>query len=423
MSLFGNKKTEGGLMDVIRCDESNYLIWKWSPTGNRSFKENAIRYGSSLRVKDGEVAVFVYNQGNGTMQDFIEGPFDQTIKTANFPILTSIVGSAFGGSSPFQAEIYFINLSGIVPMQIYIDNITVVDTINPRVGVPVNAMLRLQFNITDYRAFIKLHRLAQFDMENMKADLSATVKRYARSAIAGASQELNIPVPQIERAIDPISTFLMGKMKDEMTQTLGINLVRFDISELTIDRESKMYQTWEEATVGDYAKRVELSRDVEYMRKDLEAKGANFNVHQINLQADVAKTAAESLGQLGSNPGSGMGGGEGGGMNPAAMMTGMMMGGAVGGMMTNMMGGMTQGLNQPQAPPPPPSSVGYHISNDGQQSGPFTIEQFPQLIAQGVISRTTHVWKPGMSGWITAEQEPLLQPMFNNMPPPPPPAL
>ena len=44
------------------------------------------------------------------MQDFIVGPYDDTIKTANFPILSSIVGLAFGGESPFQAEIYFINL-------------------------------------------------------------------------------------------------------------------------------------------------------------------------------------------------------------------------------------------------------------------------------------------------------------------------
>lgn len=58
---FGNKK-EGGLMDVIRCDESDYLVWKWSPTGEKSRKENAIRYGSSLRVKAGEVAVLVYKQ-------------------------------------------------------------------------------------------------------------------------------------------------------------------------------------------------------------------------------------------------------------------------------------------------------------------------------------------------------------------------
>ncbi len=35
MGLFGNKEkhNEGGLMDVIRCDEKEYLIWKWRPAG------------------------------------------------------------------------------------------------------------------------------------------------------------------------------------------------------------------------------------------------------------------------------------------------------------------------------------------------------------------------------------------------------
>ena len=64
-----------------------------------------------MRVKDGELAVFVYQQKDGSMQDYIVGPYDQTIKTANFPVLSGIVGAAFGGASPFQAEIYFINLS------------------------------------------------------------------------------------------------------------------------------------------------------------------------------------------------------------------------------------------------------------------------------------------------------------------------
>ena len=111
MGLFGRGKG-GGLMNVIRCDEEDYLVWKWTPEGqdvNSTSRENSIRYGSSLRVKEGEVAVFVYKQKDGTMQDFIEGPFDQTIKTANFPVLSSIVGMAFGGESPFQAEVYFIN--------------------------------------------------------------------------------------------------------------------------------------------------------------------------------------------------------------------------------------------------------------------------------------------------------------------------
>ena len=93
MGLFGNK-SEGGFLDVIRCDEKEYLIHKWRPSGeaNSTKKENAIRYGSSLKVNVGELAVFVYKQKDGSVQEFIEGPFDQIIKTANFPVLSNIVG-------------------------------------------------------------------------------------------------------------------------------------------------------------------------------------------------------------------------------------------------------------------------------------------------------------------------------------------
>ena len=93
MALFDSNKRKGGFMDEIRCDEPSYLIWKWHPSGVQSgqtVRENAIRWGSSLRVKDGEVAVFVYKQPNGVMQDFIVGPFDQIIKTENFPVFPNI---------------------------------------------------------------------------------------------------------------------------------------------------------------------------------------------------------------------------------------------------------------------------------------------------------------------------------------------
>lgn len=94
MSKFLKKKT-GGFVDVIRCDETNYLVWKWHPNGAEAGtlkRETAIRTTSVLRVKEGEVAVFVYKQKDGTMQDFIVGPHDETIKTKNFPVLSSIIG-------------------------------------------------------------------------------------------------------------------------------------------------------------------------------------------------------------------------------------------------------------------------------------------------------------------------------------------
>lgn len=177
MGLFNKNKT-GGLADVIRCDEPSYLIWKWHPAGSQSGankRENEIRWGSSLRVKDGEVAVFVYKQKNGVMQDFIEGPFDQTIKTANFPVLSSIIGLAFEGSSPFQAEVYFINLARLVQVKFGVPFFDVYDPRFGDFGVPVAVRGTISFGISDYREFIKLHRLDSFNMDDFQKQIRDAV--------------------------------------------------------------------------------------------------------------------------------------------------------------------------------------------------------------------------------------------------------
>ena len=77
MGIFAKQNKTGGFADVIRCDQPDYLIWKWHPSGAAQGtlkRETAIRTNSVLRVKEGEVAVFVYKQKDGANQDFIVGP-------------------------------------------------------------------------------------------------------------------------------------------------------------------------------------------------------------------------------------------------------------------------------------------------------------------------------------------------------------
>lgn len=38
MGLFGKGKS-GGLMNVIRCDEQEYLVWKWRPEGQEAIPQ------------------------------------------------------------------------------------------------------------------------------------------------------------------------------------------------------------------------------------------------------------------------------------------------------------------------------------------------------------------------------------------------
>lgn len=423
MGLFG-KKSEGGLMDVIRCDEQEYLVHKWTPSGsaNSTRKENSIRYGSSLRVKDGELAIFVYQQKDGSMHDYILGPYDQTIKSANFPVLTNIVGLAFGGNSPFQAEIYFINLSGNVQIKF---GIPYFDMYDPRfidLGVPCAVRGTITFNITDYKNFIKLNRLINFEPEDFKKQIKDYFTRKTKSVVLNIPQETNIPLMQIERKIDEISGIIQNKLSTELNDDFGVNLKRFDISSIELDKEHPHYLQLKKITADQQTKLTEAKTDIEIenlsetmriQRKgsELGVEGQNFAVHQLNQQADVLKTASENLGAMGNVD---LGGG--GGLNPIGLMTGM----AVGSAMGNQMSGMMNSVNNPVQSPPPPPMSSYFIALNGQQSGPFNLNELKQMAISSQFTKSHHVWKEGMSGWELAENVAELTGVFGVIPPPVP---
>ena len=440
MGLFGNK-TEGGLMDVIRCDEQEYLVWKWRPSGeaNSTKKENAIRYGSSLRVKDGELAVFVYQQKDGSMQDFIVGPYDQTIKTANFPILSSIVGAAFGGASPFQAEIYFMNLSGNIQVKFGIPYFDVFDPRFMDFAVPMSARGTITFNITDYKVFIKLNRLINFELEDFNKQIKDAVTKYVKGIITNIPAENGMPVLQMERKILDINDLISAKLKDRLENDFGVNLKGFDLATIDVDKESQGYAELRKVTAEQTTKTTVAQTDVN-IKNMLDMQGINatnmedtlriqreeaqraqklqtetnfMGAHALNQQTEVLKTGAESLGSMGN-----MGGG--GAMNPAGMMTGMMMGGAMGNQMAGMMNNMGQNMNQQQNTPPPPPQIQYNVSVNGQTTGTYNMQQLQQMVQSGQLQQNTHVWKQGMAAWEQAGEVQELTSLFSSVPPPPP---
>jgi membrane protease subunit (stomatin/prohibitin family) len=444
MGLFG-KKSEGGMMDVIRCDEQEYLVWKWRPSGeaNSTKRENAIRYGSSLRVKDGELAVFVYQQKDGSMQDFIVGPYDQTIKTANFPILSSIVGLAFGGASPFQAEIYFINLSGNIQVKFGIPYFDVFDPRFLDFAVPMAARGTITFNVTDYKGFIKLNRLINFELEDFQKQIKDAVTKYVKGIITNIPSDNGMPVLQMERKLLDINDLIAAKLSARLESDFGVNMKGFDLSSIDVDKESEGYAELRKVTSEQTTKTTVAQTDVNIknmsdmqginalnMEETLriqreEAQRAqklqtetNFiGAHGLNQQTDVLKTGAESLGQMGNI------GGGGGGMNPAGMMTGMMMGGAMGNQMAGMMNNMGQNMQQQQNTPPPPPTIAYSVSVNGQTAGPFNWQQLQQMVQNAQLTINTHVWKQGMAGWETAGNVQELSSLFGAVPPPPPPPM
>jgi len=458
MALFGKPKA-GGFMDEIRCDEPSYLIWKWHPAGSElgnNNRENAIRWGSSLRVKDGEVAVFVYKQKDGTMQDFIVGPFDQTIKTANFPVLASIVGLAYEGGTPFQAEVYFINLAQVIQVKFGVPYFDVYDPRFADFGVPVAVRGTISFKIADYREFIKLHRLTTFNLDDFQRQIKDSVTRYVKDVVANAPASHNIPLVQIESKTAQINDVIELDIGERLKDSFGVIVSGVDVSSIELDKSSSGYRELMSVTKDiagataqaeamarikdiEEKQRIEMENYEETLRIQREegqyaqhkaTQTANIGAFQVEKQAEVGVAGAEALGQMGANGAGDInlgGGGDGSGFNMAAMMASMAVGGAVGqniaGSMNNMMAGVNQPVQQtqPGAVPPPVPNIAYHVAVNGQATGPFDISVLANMVTSGQFTIESLVWKQGMAAWEKAGNIDELKVVFaNSMPPIPP---
>ena len=420
MGLFDRKK-EGGLMDVIRCDQEQYLVWKWRPSGeaNSTKKENSIRYGSRLRVKEGEVAIFFYSQNNGTVMDYIEGPHDQKIETANFPVLTGLVGSLWGGNTPFQAEVYFINIQEANQIKFAVPYFDVADPRYPDFAVPVAVRGSITFSLANYKQFVKLNRLVDFSLEDLSKQIKETVARFTKGFVANCPMENNIPVIQLERQTIEISNLIQEQLAPAFENDFGVSLKRVDISAIEIDKQSENYAEFVRLTKEQQARRAEIDTEQYERVAKLSAEQQFIQAHALNKQTEVLQTAAQSLGQMG---GIDLGGGE--GMNPAGMMMGMAMGGAMGGQMAGMMNNFGQVPQPPMGgaavPPPLPNAALYMVAVGGLQYGPYNMQQMQQMAQNRQIDANTLVWTQGMPQWVAAGSVAELAQLFMATPPPVP---
>ncbi|HEY0555260.1 MAG TPA: SPFH domain-containing protein [Thermoanaerobaculia bacterium] len=89
-------------MDVIQYQDptGHTMVSRWPPDGTA-----AIRIGSQLIVEESQQAVFIRD---GRALDTF-GPGRHTLATQNVPILASVLSIPFGGTSPFQAAVFFVS--------------------------------------------------------------------------------------------------------------------------------------------------------------------------------------------------------------------------------------------------------------------------------------------------------------------------
>ncbi|MBP8952489.1 MAG: SPFH domain-containing protein [Armatimonadetes bacterium] len=98
------------LLDVIEWRDftGDEIVHRWPASG-----PGTIKWGAQLTVRESQVAVFFRD---GKALDVFQ-PGRHTLETNNIPLLGALINLPFGGQTPFQAEVYFVNMKTFADMK------------------------------------------------------------------------------------------------------------------------------------------------------------------------------------------------------------------------------------------------------------------------------------------------------------------
>jgi membrane protease subunit (stomatin/prohibitin family) len=359
-----------GLWDRITGEFIDIIEWT-EPSQNEILAyrftryKNEIKNGAKLIVREGQAAAFVKE---GQLAD-VKTPGMYTLDTHNFPILSTILGWKYGFESPFKCEVYFISTRQWTDQKWGTQNPVMMR--DAEFGpVRVRAFGSYAFKITDPGTFLK--ELVATDPSFEAFEVTNQFRNAIVSRFVDVVAAAKIPVLDLAGNYERVSKLALDRIAPELAK-MGVSLTQF------------------------FAENISLPAEVEAALDKRTEMGVLGNLDQYaKLQtADAIRDAAKNPGGL-AGAGAGIGAGV-----------------AIGQQMAGAMAGASQG-----APPPLPGQVRFHVALNGQPAGPFDAAAIEAKVRDGSITRSTLVWKPGMSQWVTAETVDELKPLFAAVPPP-----
>ncbi len=375
MGLFD--KLFGEFIDIIEwTDDSNdTMVYRFERYGNE------IKYGAKLTVREGQAAVFV---NEGEVADVLS-PGMYELETRNLPVLSTVMNWDHGFSSPFKAEVYFVNTRRFVDLKW--------GTKNP-------LMIRdAEFGAARVRAFgtygVRVADPLRFMREIVGTDgnfgvdeISDQLRNLITSRFSSAVGAAGIPVLDMAANYEQLGDVIGTRIGPEFEE-YGLELTKLLVENISVPPavEEALDKRTSAGMVGNLDK---------YM----------------TYQTGVALEAGASAPGGAAGAGIGMGAGL-----------------AMGNQMANSMGqreaprqiahGSGAGGGAAALPPPLPSAKQYHIAVDGRPTGPFDMTALQQQQSSGALTSSSLVWSPGMEDWVEASQVDDLASLFVSVEPPP----
>jgi membrane protease subunit (stomatin/prohibitin family) len=350
----------GQFIDVIDWTDDSHdtMVWRFPR------KDNAIKYGAKLIVRESQIAVFV---NEGEIADLLT-PGTYELETNNLPILTDLQHWDHGFNSPFKAEVYFLNTKRFPDLKWGTKNpIMVRDTEFDMVRL--RAFGTYEIRISDPEAFLR--EIVGTDGHFTTDEIDGQLSNLIVSKLAVILGKDNTPILDLAANYENFGAYITEGIAPYFTE-YGLELTKILVENISLPEavQAALDKRTSRAITGD------LDDHLKY--QTAEAMG--------NAQGDSA---------MGD-------------------MVGMGAGVAMGQMMADAMKPDTH--TAPDTPPPPPDIKHYFVSVDGRSTGPYDLDTMRRMIAEGTLTRDTYVWREDLDGWKEAGH--VVGGLF---PPPPPP--
>lgn len=341
------------------------------------FPFNNITTGSVLTVNESQEAFF-YKSGS-LCDSFTSGRHQLT--TANLPVIQKLLDLPSGGETIFIAEIWFISKLEKRNMLWGTGGLRIID---PYFQIPIKIAARGQYGIRIMEGATFLKKLIGIvgyaDMKLIDSQFRIDVIETVKVSISKYMKENDVNINELGTNYKGLSKEIALNLQASFNE-YGVEVLNFSIEDIAFDENDKGYQS----VLSGIAEHARLNKlGVSYLQQK---------------QLDIAQTAA-------GNEGAGvvMGAGMGFGMGHA-------MGNAMGTIIDNV--GLT--------PPPPRSS--FYVVQNGQTTGPFSVDTLMEMVKNGKVTSDTYVCKVGAQAWSLAGNESEISLLLSTISPPPPPPI
>ncbi len=363
------------LIDIVQFQGNDReFVWK--------FPSENLRLGTQLVVKPAQTAFFVYR---GKICDEVS-PGAITLTPLNIPLLTTLISLPFGGDTPFQAEVWFVNR--ISKLDNKWGTLRPIQLEDPKYGlvVPVRAFGQFGFRVTEARRFLEAitGTAKVFTAEQIVEYFKGVVLQAVNVNLGKAFILEKISVLEASVHLDALAKHCAEAIQAELAR-FGLELVNFFFHSINIPDEDESYQ------------RLKVIKE-----KAAELKVLGRDIYQFDRSMEVLKTAAAN---------------EGGGAGLLQAGVGLAVGAGIGQQLAPQAAQLVTKL-PPGATPPLPATVKFHVAVGNQDIGETELEAIKKLVAEGKVNRTTLVWRDGMAGWQAAESQVELKGLFQASPPP-----